>query len=96
MHSVFKAHFVDVDTPGHYTSMACSKCHCRCGPFEVLETERMVKLGRKGQLRGDNKKKKARYHEIRGLLSLPKRWASSASRAHGGDAVQQTTAVGAL
>ena len=37
-------HFVVVDTPEPYTSMTCSKCHCRCGPFEALETERRVKL----------------------------------------------------
>ena len=58
-------HFVVVDTPEHYTSMTCSKCHCRCGPFEALETERRVKLVEKAS--SEEEKKKARYHEIRGL-----------------------------
>jgi hypothetical protein len=53
-------HFVVVDTPEPYTSMTCSKCHCRCGPFEALETECRVKLSRKGQLRGRNKNKRKR------------------------------------
>ena len=52
-------HFVVVDTPEHYTSMTCSKCHCRCGPFEALETERRVKLVEKASSEEETKTKES-------------------------------------
>ena len=52
-------HFVVVDTPEYYTSMTCSKCHCRCGPFEALETERRVKLVEKASSEGRGREKES-------------------------------------
>ena len=66
-------HFVVVDTPEHYTSMTCSKCHCRCGPFEALETERRVKLVEKASSEEETKTKECALSRDQRASPLPKR-----------------------
>ena len=58
-------HFVVVDTPEHYTSKTCSRCHQACGPFETLQQQRRQDLLAKAKTLDEQKK--ARHHEIRGL-----------------------------
>ena len=48
--------FVVVDTPEHYTSKTCSRCHCECGPF--VELEEMRRKNKKEKAQSEEEKKK--------------------------------------
>ena len=55
--------FVVVDTPEHYTSKTCSRCHCECGPF--VELEEMRRKMKKEKAQSEEEKKKASRYTIR-------------------------------
>jgi len=57
--------FVVVDTPEHYTSKTCSRCHGECGPFVELE-ERRRKM-KKEKAQSEEEKKKASRYTIRSI-----------------------------
>mgnify|MGYP001181243545 CR=1 FL=1 len=57
--------FVVVDTPEHYTSKTCSRCHCECGPF--VELEEMRRKMKKEKAQSEEEKKKASRYTIRSI-----------------------------
>ena len=57
--------FVVVDTPEHYTSKTCSRCHGECGPFVELE-ERRRKM-KKEKAQSEEERKKASRYTIRSI-----------------------------